>query len=819
MSIPLLLKIKQGPQDPCFVKSSDNIVDFQNRQYKFAAIYDNDIPPSNVDRLLGQTCALVLMGPTGSGKTTTLRNLLRHQILKPDVTHLTACEVSENRAFVDMVDSGKQKRFVSSLPMEKQLKKVELTEDSLEKLFTDRKTTATASNSHSSRSCLIVTLYCGRNAITIVDMMGNEKYDAARANSNVFANSNVSSITQMLLTRTTRIRSSNLVANLIFQKLSLSKIKVILHLDECGNPELIKSSLLNIVDVVKDFRVKPSTSVARSVSSSKLVPSYARPTVSSLSPRKNAGKSLRLARPRMEILTPTRNKLKPLRNLETPCLRKKPTSRMTESLYEVELKSLKEVNALLACTNEELSSQVESSKEAYASSILELKESIALMKSENLTVLAESLASIKAGYVDLEKENSTLLERADVRQSELERLQHANEESNSRITNLEEEKEATAAKLDQVNAKVVTLNADLAEKNVDLDQANLEIKTLKETHESELRQSDEQAGELKSLVERLGNSLEESQSIVETQKNLIAQLSSDKEKLSSDKEKLHTQLSELEQQIQKAKDQNESLAAKVSKQDELLQLETERADKLEATVAELKKEAKAHSTKLQSAQTEANKLKAQNEELTKKHTDLISYNKFIVEKYSTALDEKDKDKQDMADAQIKQLREESEKQQSEIDHLKEQLENLQMEASELSKYKAKCDNLETKAIELRDESIAQMSVQEAVISDLNDQIAALKEFETTNKELKRRLKEFRTPSPQKLPFNPSTDIFEDNSHRDYLKAFKQSMKATPSPKSSVLRESNIMSSDKKKLKRKASGHFGGTKSPKVAARA
>lgn len=959
MTIPLLLKIKQGSLSPLFVKSSDTHLQFQNKEYKFAAIYENNISDASLDRLTGQSCALILMGPTGSGKTTTLRSILAHQIAKGGDSYLTACEVSENRAFADIVDDCKRKRYVSSLPMEKQLKKVKLAESSVEKVFSERKTSATASNATSSRSCLIVTLYIDKNTVTIVDMMGNEKYDAAASTSNVFANSNVSSITQLLLTRTTRTRSSNLVTNLIFQKLSLSKMKFILHLDECGNLELIKSSLYNIVDVVKEFRVQPAKTTPRAASASKYVPSYARPTASSLSPRKKpVAKSIRVTKPK-PMLTPVLSRPLMGRSVtETPCVRRKPINRTMENLYQVELKSLKELNAQLTQTNLELVTKAEESKEGFTSGVLQLKEDLSLLKSQELLSLKESLAGIKNGFVTLESEHSTLEAQMQLKVAEIESLETAKTVAEDKIQRLEEiqrENESeinssntTAAslrktiesiereiKIHEESAKNLQHEADASQKQINLLTA--EVKTRDTSISSLESELESRQTKISVLEEKITLLKEESGSLKTENENLNASFNEQLNTLKSTYESLKNQASSLEEQITSQKAQAVSLEQQItllqgnladreeevkqsqatlnklkdSWQDELdkkilecqalkqqVELQTANLDRSQTTIeehkgqietlqremsqkdselnelrknslaqeeaiskwksnlaekedhlasqakeaqsveAQYKKDKEAQVAKLQWAQKSLQKITSEKEELTKKHNDLISYNKYIVEKYSSALDKSDilsKYEQSNLENTIKDLQAKLRSQKSEqhkiIEDLRAQVESQESEISELEKYKSMYTNLESTVQAVRDESAA---VYKKEISQLKSEIEGLKHLETSNKELQsevaalheieqanfelqREIERFKTPSPQKLPFNPSSDIFEDDHqpHKDYLKALKQTMKSSPK---NVLRDSNIMSSDKKKLKRKALGYISSSKSPKAMVR-
>lgn len=958
MTIPLLLKIKQGSLIPLFVKSSDTHLQFQDKEYKFAAIYDNDISTSSLDRLTGQSCALVLMGPTGSGKTTTLRSILAHQIAKGGDSYLTACEVSENRAFADIVDDCKRKKYVSSLPMEKQLKKAKLAESSVEKVFSERKTSATASNATSSRSCLIVTLYSDKNTVTIVDMMGNEKYDAATSTSNVFANSNVSSITQLLLTRTTRTRSSNLVTSLIFQKLSLSKMKFILHLDECGNPELIKSSLYNIVDVVKEFRVQPAKTT-RATSASKYVPSYARPTAASLSPRKKpVAKSIRVTKPK-PVLTPVLNRPLMGRSVtETPCVRRKPVNRTMENLYQVELKSLKEMNAQLTQTNLKLVTQAQESREGFASGVLQLKENLSLLMSQELLSLKESLAGIKNGFATLESEHSTLEAQMQLKVGEIESLESAERTAKEKIQQLEKIQRENESEINSSKTTAASLREAIESIELDIKTHKESVKNLQHEADAYQKQINSLTGEVRTrdnsissleselgsrqtkisvLEEKISLLKEESGTLKTENENLNASYNEQLDSLKSTYESLKNQASSLEEQITSQKAQVASLEQlitslqgnlaqreeevkqsqttlhqlKESWQDELdkktrscqalqqqIELQTANLDRSQTTIeahkgqietlqsemsqkgaelnelrknsqiqedsiskwksdiaekeellasqakkaqsveAQYKKDKEAQAAKIQWTQKSLEKITSEKEELSKKHDDLISYNKYIVGKYSSALDKSDilsKHEQSNLENNIKELQAKLQDQKGEqhliIEDLKAQVDSQKSEITKLEKYKSKCTNLESSVQAVRDESAA---VHEKEISQLKSEIESLKHVETSNKqlqsevaslheveraneELQRVIERFKTPSPQKLPFNPSSDIFEDDHqpHKDYLKVLKQTMKSSPK---NVLRDSNIMSSDKKKLKRKALGYISSGKSPKAMVR-
>lgn len=279
--VPLILISRPSDGEERYSRDSQNTISFDKKRFKFSAIYEDAIPEAGINKLTSSSCAIVLIGPTGSGKTTTLRKILEQKCGQGFA--VTAYEVSENRAYVDLFDAAVKHKYMGSMPIETQLKKHELSNDILDYIFASRKSGATLSNNNSSRSCLIVNVYQGADVITIVDMMGSEKHETGPAS--VFANSNISSITQRLLSKTTNRRSSNLVTNLIFNRLANLNIKFVLHLDPLGDEQLIKSSLLNIATVLKDFKMGRPLELPSTLSVRK-IPNYARPTAASRSPQR-----------------------------------------------------------------------------------------------------------------------------------------------------------------------------------------------------------------------------------------------------------------------------------------------------------------------------------------------------------------------------------------------------------------------------------------------------------------------------------------------------------------------------------------------------
>lgn len=283
--IPIVLRTwtLNPTNGPVLKKLTTTEIAFDERRYTFAAIYDE--ASLNWYKPLIPQDILVLIGPTGSGKTTTMK-LILNDFLQNQSAIIAACEISRNDSFTDLIE-GKTKRYVTTIPLEKQLDQKKLSRQVINELSNRRLTASTKANANSSRSCMLVSLRSNNKTLTVIDMMGSEKFEEGDATSNKFANMNNSSITLAILNNATTRRSSNLVTNMIFCGLKPGrKITFVLHVNLAGDRSLIKSSLENIADVVKNLKDTEGASKKRESKGSQIIPLYARPTACSLSPTK-----------------------------------------------------------------------------------------------------------------------------------------------------------------------------------------------------------------------------------------------------------------------------------------------------------------------------------------------------------------------------------------------------------------------------------------------------------------------------------------------------------------------------------------------------
>lgn len=270
MAVPLVLKIKPaGDGAALFERSADNQIIYESVQYKFSSIYEHTLNEHEIKELTRDTLALVLVGPTHSGKSTTLRSLLAYKLATSEC-QVTAFEVGPERQFTDLVHPRSAARVLTSAPLERQLLKAPLSESLLH---------AIAAPGASTRLCLIVNLYEEGHKLSIMTMRGIEQHAPL---SSVFASSSVSSLAQFLLARLMKARQASMLTNLVLDRDSVSRMKMVLHLDQAGESELVKASLSTIVDAIQ---VKQKLARLRAVDA---IPHYAQPTVSSLSPKRRA---------------------------------------------------------------------------------------------------------------------------------------------------------------------------------------------------------------------------------------------------------------------------------------------------------------------------------------------------------------------------------------------------------------------------------------------------------------------------------------------------------------------------------------------------
>lgn len=831
MSIPLILKVRPGEKSE-FECLPSSVISFQEKQYKFSAIYQNDIPEASIDKLTLSSSALVLIGPTGSGKTTTLKSILRRKIdLLKDNT-FTVCEVKENRQLIDLLDNGVCKKYLASIPLEKQLKKHKLTTSAIEKVFEVRQTSSTDSNAESSRSCLIVNLHEKSHTTTIVDMMGNEKFSQSGSTSNTFANTNVSSITQLLLSKTTRTRSSNLVTNLIFNRPTLTKVKFILHLQQSGSPDLIKSSLYNIVDVIKNFRVAEPKVSTREPGQLPAVPNYARPTAASISPRKRT--AYKIVKPLRTGSSPTQSKAPktstgtrgfstPLRlnNRGGPRVRatgSQVLNKVTQSLYEEQLKRLRESNKTLEDTTKKQELELEELGKKHADEISEIKSKASSIRIDGLNPLTQHLSSIRQNFDQLVSTHTSLKHKLEEKhealnsaESTVKQRDQESSEIQSQLLQLKEdyaklqdnhssELKMLQGKLESKAGLVSDLQTDLDSKSGDLQKLDLllaQTRQLLHDTQTALEEKSQIMMVIESDLQHKEHMLSESSAANDIKDKTIESIKTEAASMKAEKEKMMEMFSGIEQELREYQ-------TMLSEKERDIDTEVTKAQTAENLLAESRKAEHSLTNKINQISRTLEETNSEKEDFARKHAELVSYNKYIVEKYTGVLQENEKMKQELADingeqGQLSQTM-------RAVEELRAQLANKSDELEKMQQFR-EWTNIDSTETDLREK-----------ISDMESQHKQeMAEIRRANEELRQRL--IQAEASPKKPFN-ANEIFDDSTRKDMLKLIKKSIKSSsPNTKANVLRESNIFSSDKKKSKRRASSYHTAIKSPKQQMRA
>lgn len=718
---------------PAFEEKSSTEVAYAGKVYSFAAIQDQ---ATDLERCGNEIW--VLLGPTGSGKTTTLKKYLN--IFSALNGQMSACEVSCNTFFVDLLDNKTRKLYLSHMPVEKQLKRCPCSEENIKKVLSLRNTASTKTNAHSSRSCMLVTLKAECGNLTILDMMGNEKFEANAATSNSFANLNVSSITQALLNRTSNKRSSNLVTNMIFNDHSLLKLKFVLHLDKTGDKALIKSSLNNIADVVKGFRMNEKPKMA--TTKPQALPLYARTTAASLSPKKRAVKRPSMVPSKQPLKQPKLNipkmpaskaqNAKPSVSTNEPTfMQKLRQAQKDDTKAEKKEKERQKRDEKVGQIQEEVNGLKDEVKKARLATV-PLKEQIARFK-QLFEEAAEELSLLRLGKSDLELD---LLKKAEeIITANSARVQ--SEETAQKIkTEMEAAEQSFKAKTDeneqlqkQIQEQIALLSQKGDELNKQIEDKNSRVVELEEDIKKVKLERDEEVAGLQSRLKSLDKMLQEEkenyrlfEEKLPKEGVIFKRVGDGFEEISQDSISSAVELAELQLSYDTLKD-------------------------------EMKKQEESH--------------KENHEFLKKKIKNLRIDNEHLEKKYEKALNliKKWKGRNETLASDIKTMESTEAAQKSRISELEEKV-------KELEKYKSKCEHLDCNLQELRTLSHEEENRLRTKVTDYKQKY-------------KKLLNEQTVPSL----FRPV--IHEDTDYKTYLKEKrKNEIQSSPLKEANTNREQN-----------------------------
>lgn len=526
--IPLYLRIKPSQGSvPVFSQTSDTTIVLGDKHYEFSHICNGGIPPALAD----EGCVLFI-GPTGSGKTTTLKSVLMGRVKAPGV-FISAFEVSDNKTYVDLLE-GKTKRQVGGVT---DLKRARANVSVVEEVLHKRSTHRTRANSQSSRSCLVVTLLCNGKTCTYIDLMGNEKFEASDPGTKAFANTNMSTITQVLANSPKKItkvhRTNNFITNYIFKQ---PNIQIVLSLDMYGDETLTKSSLNNIASLVKDVGIgeRPEGVRTEEVIRTVKLPSYAKPTAASLSPSKpRLGSPLRT--PRLlpvkmdKLLSPVRPspRLSPVRSaLKSPARvipARSPTrtSRLTTRFYENEIANLRKMVASMQQETFKL-------KEEHAQSINQLTEEKLAINNELIEykqkyeLLVQEVAAVRTNSKILEHKNEQLVSQVKAFGEDIAKFRTAQTDAHQVIFNLKMNVDTISRQQDSLHTSQVSMEHELHTVKASLSESEDRNKVLQQQY-TRVKQENEQ---FRLQIEKLTHT---SDKLEEIRRELLQQVELSKE--------------------------------------------------------------------------------------------------------------------------------------------------------------------------------------------------------------------------------------------------------------------------------------------------
>ncbi|CCG23336.1 hypothetical protein CORT_0D04960 [Candida orthopsilosis Co 90-125] len=607
MSIPLYLKIKGSVSgDPCFAVTSEKSIEFNDTNYDFEQIYQSS-ETQYPELINSHNSCIVLMGPTGGGKTTMMKQLVNAKLKSFDdePVFVSSFEITNNKFLIDLLDSNTSSKIPFSLlnNFENKLKRKKASAELMRDVFKQRSIKATEFNANSSRSCLVITFFYHNFRTTFVDLMGNEKN--SRFSSNIFANANVSSITQQMINKQKDVRSHNLVTNYIFKNKDL---KVVLNLDQDGDVSLIKSTLINIADIVKTFKL--STATVEDKGKVRRTPSYTLPTMSSIrgSPRKVMQRAnpanLKSAQPVRPLTRATVDRKYTVRKPPVPIRGPSKDAQLIEALKKEQILS----------------------KQKYADSIADIKTEIGYFKQETSQMVNT--------YLDL--------------RSKLDLLARVNEEKQAMIVGAQEENARIVEQLSQVEQKVaaydqakiqqeektVQLEAELASLGQELVTSRYavsELESIKTTLENKIELSKEEELKLLDRIRVLNIELDDNKKqlgcydfdMTELHKKIdsqndaivvkeieLSELRSSKDELAKKNEALERELDSLKLSLEQATTSNNETSGEVKRLSSLIvekDAEIERLQVLEQKLSDLKQ---AHQSESDSASSQLSNLKA-----------------------------------------------------------------------------------------------------------------------------------------------------------------------------------------------------------------
>ncbi|KAI3405013.2 hypothetical protein KGF56_002178 [Candida oxycetoniae] len=743
MSIPLYLKVSGGGSGGngsdsngngngnggrCFTVTSPQTIEFMESTFDFHHIFQElDTDYSQLFKESRNSC-IVLMGPTGSGKTTMLKQLVAAQLKQHSETGFISCfEMANNKYIVDLLDSSESestKRIAIpvSRSFDTKLKRTRANPEIIKSLLKQRLSMCTQFNENSSRSCLVITFYYPNHRITLVDLMGNEKMPKSSATdsaaSNFFANTNFSSITQLMVNNQRDVRSHNSITNFIFKNKDL---KLVLNLDPYGDVSLVKSSLTNVADALKNFKLSHQTLMDNNDHQNtntlskrpKRVPSYSLPTVSS------------------SRHSPVKKVIR--KTLPSPL----PLNRGIGHKFRINKQPVSKT-ARLSSTKfvEQLNKKKAPINEKYLESIKNIKSDIGIFKNETRD-LVESFVDLNNKLRVLEndsKEKAIMCEQVDQENSELkeaiETLESKLKEFEEIINELEKERDYSNTELVKSNEKLSQVNKLKTHFEKEVELGKLEQKELI----LEIENLTQTANNYKQIIANNETFINKYADELKTQQNELFEKNTEIEDLKSGNSTLVKKIEALEQINQETMTKHEKDFAN-------LQIANNEIDNLNSLLKQRNEEIvklQSMSNDVKSHQVALAEKEKQYQQLVEKEKETFKQLTELQKNWETLSAKSDKITLENADILLK-LKSSNERNHQLETTLKERDTQLKFQQNELSNLSSSIDELQASLTENENEVTKHVEQNLALSSELSSTKETLananQRFESTDKEL------------------------------------------------------------------------------------
>ncbi|KAM9927721.1 hypothetical protein OXX59_002337 [Metschnikowia pulcherrima] len=780
------LKMRTASESPQFRISADRAISLHDQTHEFTAIYRDQIPRDALHQLSKNSALVLLVGPASSGKITSLFEILSYFANLGAHVSFNASEIYKNSTFDDLLDDSVSRKYLSSIPLDTQLKKRSLDSRLVARLMKQLASKAMSENAQPGPSCLLVNLYIDSKVLTVADVDDAEILNTHT--SKKASTSSGSSESRSALPRSESDRSQNSLASIFRRRQSAANVSFLVHLDQGGSQDVIQTSLTNVSQVVSNFSMgkpKAPRSVLPSAASTRM-PNYARPTVSSSTPTKPLS-TFRVSKPFRSRVPIQKSLQKELVSRQRVVSRSQSAS-VSPSYNPRQLQNLQKIV-------DQLSSQLSQERSHYSTSIRSLQIEVRQVKQESLASLREDLTNARMG---LERVSRDLDAKAEQSQS-----------LDGQLSELKSKKSQLDVKLSEVTQMLDEQSRELARSR---EHSAEEKRSLASAFESELKAMREETSSLEERITQLTKAKDASdQKIVEldNQKSILSKECEDaKSRLTvvvEERDGLLKQLEDARQTMSISSSSSEELQAEIAESKARLQelqelIESERASSAEKAATALKRQSEENEHHLKLITELKNQIKEQSEGHTTREQTLMQ--ELQTEKARNGSEVAElQDRVKQYESKCESLEKTRADHDKELKTLQDLLASKDASLEELRQFQERCTELETVISDLS-ESAKQRDIEhEKHVIRLNEELGKARSCAGSPK---------KTLDLPELDFNngnntfSSIDIFDDQT--EYMNFFRRpaaGRSPVPSP-TRVLMESNSRSNKDVKVTGKPS---------------